>query len=802
MSNTYQPYKYTAYDKKWRKEAGKTEKDMCERHPGNVYTKGVNDEYPGCEKGWCCSPYTEDSSQQAKPKPVEKKPRKFKIVKKPIKKPEITPVPKKAIKPLIYEVKSKPLTPQELKYSQLSDKEKMEMIFGKDDDDDDNEELHIEEPETVEIPKFNELFIDNLQKLEIIMKSKGEGFRSRAYKNAKESIIRYSKPIHSVDEVKGLKGIGKTIIEKLTELVKTGKISVIERYADEPEQLFNQIYGIGPKKASELHKTHGITTIQQLQENHHLLNSKQIIGLKYYLDLQLRIPRPEIDEYNKILKTHFESVKNSDSIFNIVGSYRRGADNSGDIDIIIGDPNNDIRVFNQFLDRLIESGIVIETLSRGKFKCLAISRIPNKKPRRIDFLFTNWDELSFSTLYFTGSQTFNIAMRSRALDYGLSMNEHGFTVVDPKKMKKPLPKLFPTEKSIFNYLDLEYKEPPERIDFKSIVHIPFKAKPKFTLKKPTPVSTPTTISPQPAISSPKTMECVPGTSGKITFSGGVLLANEYIDKDGNKAIDPTGWWESEKFDGYRAIWNGKSFISRTGKPYNVPKWFADLMPPSIALDGELWVGHGKFEKCGIFRKKTPIDQEWIDWQVMYNVFDLPSVDKPFEERMKLLEKIVNERCLCTKKLNFPTEIIEIRCPLTLTEHTRVKSTEHLDAIFKEVVSQGGEGVMIRQPGSFYVKNRSSTLLKYKQFFDAECVIVGYKAGTGKYTGMLGSFECKLLKGNTEKMFRVSGMIDTIRSNYRTSHPIGTVITIVYNELTKIGIPRHPRYLRKRDDYGL
>ena len=68
--------------------------------------------------------------------------------------------------------------------------------------------------------------------------------------------------------------------------------------------------------------------------------------------------------------------------------------------------------------------------------------------------------------------------------------------------------------------------------------------------------------------------------------------------------------------------------------------------------------------------------------------------------------------------------------------------------------------------------------------------------------MLGSFECRLLKGNTEKIFRVSGMVDAIRANYKETHPIGTIITVIYNELTKTGIPRHPRYLRKRDDYGL
>ena len=61
--------------------------------------------------------------------------------------------------------------------------------------------------------------------------------------------------------------------------------------------------------------------------------------------------------------------------------------------------------------------------------------------------------------------------------------------------------------------------------------------------------------------------------GKIVFTGSPMLAKEYIDKNGIKSIDPTGWWASEKFDGYRAIWNGNSFVSRNGKPYAVPKWF-------------------------------------------------------------------------------------------------------------------------------------------------------------------------------------------------------------------------------------
>ena len=169
--------------------------------------------------------------------------------------------------------------------------------------------------------------------------------------------------------------------------------------------------------------------------------------------------------------------------------------------------------------------------------------------------------------------------------------------------------------------------------------------------------------------------------------------------------------------------------------------------------------------------------------------------------MTHLLNLVNERCRCMVQLKVPEGIIGLRCPLQFTPQIQVKSSTHLDKMFNEVIKKGGEGLMIRKPGSKYAKSRSSTLLKYKVLLDTECKIVGYRAGTGKYTGMLGSFECKLLTGN-QRSFYVSGMTDEVRSNYLQTHPVDTVITIIYNDLTKNGIPRHPRYLRKRSDYGL
>jgi DNA ligase 1 len=297
------------------------------------------------------------------------------------------------------------------------------------------------------------------------------------------------------------------------------------------------------------------------------------------------------------------------------------------------------------------------------------------------------------------------------------------------------------------------------------------------------------------------MSCKSGNDGNIVFGGKILLAKEYLKKTGEPTINPVGWWASEKYDGYRAIWNGNHFVSRSGKKFNVPEWFSALMPPDVSLDGEFWIGRGCFEECGIFRRKQPITEEWIGKKVLYKVFDIPNSSKNFEERLDDLKRIISSRCDCMVELELPEGIVTVRCPLEITRHVKIVNEEHLDEMFKDVVSEGGEGLMIRQPRSLYEGKRSKTLLKMKVAFDTECIITGYNPGTGKYDGKLGSFKCQIIEGavSAGKQFNVSGMNDVIRSNYLTSHPIGTRITIAFNDYTKDGIPRFPRYLRKRED---
>lgn len=326
-------------------------------------------------------------------------------------------------------------------------------------------------------PPYNEAFISMLGKLHSIMMSKGEPFRARAYKKAQETILSMTEPILSLEQLKGKAGIGETILSKMKEYIETGTLTLFEREKDNPILMMTNIYGVGPKKAEEIVKKEGIRTIEELRtRGTHLLNDKQRIGLEYYEDILERIPRSEIDEYKEHLTTIFNDVidryngeKGGDgfgiSSFEIVGSYRRGATDSGDIDIILTNSVGDASILPLFIQALQQEDILIEILSQGSIKTLGISRLtPSSKARRIDFMFSPPEEYAFAILYFTGSASFNTVMRQRALDKGYTMNEHGlYKLIDGKKDAK-LDIYFPDERSIFDILDLEYKEPTERKD--------------------------------------------------------------------------------------------------------------------------------------------------------------------------------------------------------------------------------------------------------------------------------------------------------------------------------------------------
>jgi len=240
--------------------------------------------------------------------------------------------------------------------------------------------------------------------------------------------------------------------------------------------------------------------------------------------------------------------------------------------------------------------------------------------------------------------------------------------------------------------------------------------------------------------------------------------------------DLSQYWISEKLDGVRAYWDGQQLISRQGNPYPAPAWFTKNFPTE-ALDGELWLGRGKFQSLLSFIKKTrPIKSEWK--QVRYFVFDLPKLNKPFNLRLKHLQQLIS---------------LHESPYLKLVEQFRVANKKSLIKTLDRIVAKGGEGLMLHHANALYHAGRNGDLLKVKPYYDAEAKVIAYIPGKGKYTGLMGS----LLVETTERLqFKIgTGFTDKQRSD---PPAINSIITYTYHGKTKKGIPRFASFLRTRE----
>ncbi len=240
--------------------------------------------------------------------------------------------------------------------------------------------------------------------------------------------------------------------------------------------------------------------------------------------------------------------------------------------------------------------------------------------------------------------------------------------------------------------------------------------------------------------------------------------------------DVAGWLMSEKLDGVRAYWTGQEFLSRQGNRFFAPAWFVAGLP-TIALDGELWLERKAFQRTvSIVRRQ---DETPLWRQLRFVVFDAPASNEPFEQRLAVVRDALAER-----RPEFATALPHFVC----------RGREHLDCELDRIAALGGEGVMLREPGSRYEAGRSPTLLKIKRFHDAEARVIGHLPGAGRHTGRLGALDVALTDGTR---FSVgTGLSDAEREN---PPPIGSTITFRYQELTDGGVPRFPSFIRVRTD---
>ena len=253
----------------------------------------------------------------------------------------------------------------------------------------------------------------------------------------------------------------------------------------------------------------------------------------------------------------------------------------------------------------------------------------------------------------------------------------------------------------------------------------------------------------------------------------ILLANVL-----RPGIDPAAYLVSEKYDGVRAIWDGKTLRFRSGRTVNAPPWFIAKLPAE-KLDGELWLARGGFEQLsGFVRKILPVDEEWR--QIKYMVFENPDGEGTFAERYSRIRAIV-------AKANWPQ--------LIAVEQYRVADRAALKRKFSEAVSGGAEGLMLHLADASYVTGRSDVLLKMKPLEDTEAKVIEHLAGKGKYTGQMGALRLEMPNG---KRFNIgTGFSDDVRKN---PPQVGAIITYTYRGFTANGTPRFASYLRIREEF--
>ena len=239
--------------------------------------------------------------------------------------------------------------------------------------------------------------------------------------------------------------------------------------------------------------------------------------------------------------------------------------------------------------------------------------------------------------------------------------------------------------------------------------------------------------------------------------------------------DVSRYWVSEKLDGVRGYWTGERLLTRGGHAVDPPAWFVAGWP-GVAMDGELWMGRGRFaEVSGVVRTREPVAAEWH--QVRFMVFDLPAHGGTFTQRVHRMRQLLAAADIAW---------------LRPVEQFRLQDAEAVDARLEAVVEAGGEGLMLHHEAATRQTGRSEALRKYKPHQDAEAVVVAHTAGRGRYAGMLGALVVERPDGS---LFRLgTGFTDAERAD---PPPIGSRVTYRHNGFTTNGIPRFARFLRVR-----
>ena len=316
----------------------------------------------------------------------------------------------------------------------------------------------------------NKHLTDEFEKILEFHNNEGNKFEALAYRKVIGILKKYKEEINDVNKIPKIKGIGPKITEKIREILLTGKCRKSDNVANDSKNKcikeLTSVHGIGIKQANEFF-AQGIKSVNDLKNIFDKLPNTIKKGLKYYDDIQIKIPREEITELFKIIEEELYQILDKSILkAEVVGSYRRGKKLCGDMDVIITRIDNGkiSGILHTLLERLTIRNIIIDTLTmsdKNDVNCeifMGICKLNEQSlHRRIDIKVYEKSFFPFAILYFTGSAYFNRSIRLYAKYMGLHLSDKELSY------RKNGEKIFcENEREIFEKLGIEFKEPCDR----------------------------------------------------------------------------------------------------------------------------------------------------------------------------------------------------------------------------------------------------------------------------------------------------------------------------------------------------
>jgi len=260
-------------------------------------------------------------------------------------------------------------------------------------------------------------------------------FRVRAYRNAARTIRDLTEPVAQIvgdpeRQLTDIEGIGKDLAQKIAELVETGSLPMLdELVAEVPESVLAilRIPGLGPKRAATLHRQLGINSLDELRA---ACESQKVRGLKGFgqkteaailegiplaAEAGKRMLWAEADQHAQAILAFLKSCTAVRRL-QAAGSYRRGKETVGDLDILaVADERA------AAMDHFGAFGGIAQVLARGTTKM----SVRLTSGLQVDLRVVPDESFGAALQYFTGSKAHNIVLRGRAKAAGLKINEYG-----------------------------------------------------------------------------------------------------------------------------------------------------------------------------------------------------------------------------------------------------------------------------------------------------------------------------------------------------------------------------------------